>query len=338
MIVTQYKLVKPLIIEAVYNDISLSDGIIVKPKYLSICKADMRYFFGQRDLKVLKKRLPMSLIHEACGEVLYDPKGSFKKGQKVILLPNIPGKDEYYAENYRLDSLFRSSRADGFMQEIVALEPKFLVPYSDELPDEVAAFTEFISVGIHAVDTFVKRAGERRDHIAVWGDGSLSYVVCSILKCMLPETKVSVIGVSPTKLQYFTFADEVLTANEVENASQYDHCFECVGGSGCASAISQIIDNILPEGTISLLGVSEDPVPINTRMVLEKGLTMIGRSRSGRADFEKAAELLENNESFAGRMQHIISHLVDVSKINDISSAFDLAKAADFKVVIKWNV
>ena len=338
MIATQYKLVKPFIIETAYNDISISDGVIVKPKYLSICKADMRYFFGQRDLKVLKKRLPMSLIHEACGEVLYDPKGTFKKGRKVVLLPNIPGKDEYYTENYRLDSLFRSSRVDGFMQEVISLAPEFLVPYSDKLPDEVAAFTEFISVGIHAVDTFIKRAGQRRDHIAVWGDGSLAYVVCAVLKCMLPETKLTVIGISPTKLQYFTFADEVLTVSEVENISQYDHCFECVGGSGCTPAISQIIDTIQPEGVISLLGVSEEPVPVNTRMVLEKGLTMIGRSRSGRVDFEKAVELLESSESFVGRMQHIISHLVDVSKINDISDAFDLAKTADFKVVLKWNV
>lgn len=338
MIAAQYKLVKPFIIETAYNDISICEGVIVKPKYLSICKADMRYFFGQRDLKVLKKRLPMSLIHEACGEVLHDPKGSFKKGQRVVLLPNIPGKDEYYTENYRLDSKFRSSRADGFMQELIALQSKFLVPYSDKLPDEVAAFTEFISVGIHAVDTFVKRAGERRNHIAVWGDGSLAYVVCSVLKCMLPDTKITVIGISTTKLQYFTFADEVLTVNDVENTPQYDHCFECVGGSGCTPAISQIINNILPEGVISLLGVSEEPVPINTRVVLEKGLTMIGRSRSGRVDFEKAVELLEGNEAFAGRMKHIISHLIDVSKINDISSAFDLAKTADFKVVIKWNV
>ncbi len=338
MIALQYKLVKPFVIETAYNDISFGEQIIVRPKYLSICKADMRYFFGQRDPEALRKRLPMSLIHEACGEVLHDPTGNFKRGQKAVLLPNIPGKDEYYTENYRLDSLFRSSRADGFMQELMALEPRFLVPYSDKLPDEIAAFTEFISVGIHAVDTFVNRAGKRKNHIAVWGDGALSYIVCSVLKCVLPETKITVVGVNPTKLQYFTFVDESLTVNEVQSKSQYDHCFECVGGSGSGSAISQIIDTILPEGTITLLGVSEESVPVNTRMVLEKGLTLIGRSRSGRKDFEKSVKLLETNRAFAGRMKHMISHIAEVQNINDISRAFDLAKTADFKVVIKWNV
>lgn len=338
MIALQYKLVDPFIVETAYNDITLGKGVIVRPRFLSICKADMRYFFGQRDAEVLKKRLPMSLIHEACGEVLHDPSGKFDCGQRVVMLPNIPGNDEYYAENYRLDSLFRSSRADGFMQEIMSLEPQFLVPYSDKLPDEVMAFTEFISVGIHAVDTFAKRSGKRKDHVAVWGDGALSYIVCAILKCILPETKITVIGVNPTKMQYFTFADETLTVNKVPKKAMFDHCFECVGGSGSGAAISQIIDTIRPEGLVTLLGVSEEPVPVNTRMVLEKGLTLIGRSRSGRADFEKAVELLETDPKFVGRMKHMISHVAEVKNINDISRVFDLAKTADFKVVIKWNV
>jgi len=340
VIAQQYKLVKPFVIETAYNDIHLekNNKVIVKPKYLSICKADMRYFFGMRDPNVLKSRLPMALIHEACGEVLYDPSGVFDRGQRVVLLPNIPGKDEYYTENYRLDSIFRSSRADGFMQELMALEHKFLVPYSDKLPEEVMAFTEFISVGIHAVDSFLERSGKRKERIAVWGDGSLSYIVCSVLKCLLPEVKITVVGISPAKLQYFTFADEVLTTNQVPGKAVYDHCFECVGGGGSAAAVKQMIDTIQPEGIIMLLGVSEEPVPINTRMVLEKGLTLIGRSRSGRKDFEKAVGLMEGDMIFAGRMKHMISHVAEVASVNDISRAFDLARTADFKVVIKWNI
>lgn len=59
--------------------------------------------------------------------------------------------------------------------------------------------------------------------------------------------------------------------------------------------INQIIDYINPEGTISILGVSENPVAINTRMILEKGLRMFGSSRSGRKDFEKTIALYQSN-------------------------------------------
>ena len=340
MISLQYNLVKPYVIETSYNDINIAGGhhLIVRPRKLSICKADMRYYFGLREPKVLSERLPMALIHEACGEVLYDPIGKFKRGEKVVLLPNIPGKDEFYDENYRLDSVFRSSKADGFMQEVVRICHEQTVSYPQDLPDEVMAFTEFISVGVHAVESFGKISHGRRDSVGVWGDGALSYVVCCLLKNKYPDIKITVIGINPAKLQYFTFVDRVLTVNQLEKKAQFDHAFECVGGQGSASAIEQMIDTVYPQATMMLLGVSEEPVPINTRMVLEKGITIMGRSRSGREDFERAVVIMKNNSTFVDRMRHIISETVDIRNIDDISRAFSLAKTADFKVVMGWNI
>ena len=36
----------------------------------------------------------MALIHEACGRVIHDPTGTFKVGQSVVMIPNIPGNRE----------------------------------------------------------------------------------------------------------------------------------------------------------------------------------------------------------------------------------------------------
>lgn len=339
MISQQFKLVEPFVVEIFYHDAKIEhkDHIIVRPRHLSICKADMRYYFGQRDPEVLKKRLPMTLIHEACGEVLYDPTGEFKKGDTIVLLPNIPGADTFYDENYRLDSLFRSSKADGFLQELMEIHRSQVVPYTKKGIDDVFAFTETISVAVHAVNTFLATSHSRRSNIAVWGDGAISYFVCCVLRNKLPDAKITVLGLNPNKLQYFHFLDEVLNVSKIETTPRFDHVFECVGGSGCISAIDQMIDTVLPQGTMMLLGVSEEPVPINTRMVLEKGLTMIGRSRSGREDFEDAVRMLEEDEVFAARMQQMVSEKVNASTINDISRAFEMAKNADFKVVINWN-
>lgn len=339
MISQQFKLVEPFVIESFFQDISVkgTENIIVRPRRLSVCKADLRYYFGLRDPEVLKKRLPMTLIHEACGEVLYDPLGQYQKGDTVVLLPNIPGSDTFYDENYRLDSLFRSSRADGFLQELMEINRNQVVPYTKKGLDNVFAFTEAISVGVHAVNTFLATSHARRDHIAVWGDGAISYFVCCVLRNKLPDAKITVLGINPNKLQYFHFLDEVLNVNQLENVSRFDHVFECVGGVASGKAIDQMIDTVMPQGTMMLLGVSEEPVPVNTRMVLEKGLTMIGRSRSGREDFEDAVRMLEEDDVFAARMQQMVSETVDAFSVNDISKAFDLAKNADFKVVMKWN-
>ena len=336
MINTKYKLTTPLSIDTFCENVDYNDSnVIVKPLKLSICKADMRYYFGMRDAKVLKKRLPLALIHEACGVVLHDGAGSFHPGQKVILLPNIPGTEEGVGENYRRDSLFRSSRADGFMQEIVSLPESQLVEY-DDISDNCAAITEFISVGVHAVKNYLSVRKRTAKTIGVWGDGGLGYIVCCLLKYYLPETKVTVIGVNHTKLNMFQFVDERLTIDEVSSANHFDDVFECVGGSASGNAIEQMIDTITPEGIITLLGVSEEPVPINTRMVLEKGLTLIGRSRSAREDFVEAVHIMETSKKVAKRMSLLISEIVEIHNINDIHKAFNESKIVDFKLVMDW--
>lgn len=338
MINTLYKLTMPLTIETFCQNLDLhSEKVLVKPEMLSICKADIRYYFGMRDAKVLKKRLPLALTHEASGTVLYDKSGKLKTGAKVILLPNIPGGDIRCGENYRLDSLFRSSRADGFMQEMLALPYSQVVPYHN-IADECAAITEFISVGVHAVRTYLGKVKHQPRRLAVWGDGALGYVVCSLLRYYIPEVHLTVIGVNTTKLSMFHFADERRTIDELEEGIWYDDVFECVGGQASGNAIVQMIDTIMPEGIMTLMGVSEEPVPINTRMVLEKGLTLIGRSRSSREDFVEAVEIMQSNSRFAGRMAALISEVMSVKSVNDIHRAFNQSKIVDFKLVMEWRL
>ena len=117
--------------------------------------------------------------------------------------------------------------------------------------------------------------------IGVWGDGNLGYITSLLLKKMLPETKICVFGVNEYKLNDFSFVDETYLVSDIPEDLELDHAFECVGGAASAKAINQIIDYIHPEGTISILGVSEDLAPINTRMVLEKGLRIFGSWRPG---------------------------------------------------------
>ena len=49
----------------------------------------MRYYLGTRDPKVMAEKLPMALIHEGVGEVVFDPTETFKTGDKVVMVPNM---------------------------------------------------------------------------------------------------------------------------------------------------------------------------------------------------------------------------------------------------------
>lgn len=338
MINVQYKLITPLSMEACCENIDLEQHkILVKPRMLSICKADLRYYFGTRDARVLKQRLPLTLIHEACGSILYDKSGKFEVGEKVILLPNIPGAESDIEENYRLDSLFRSSRADGFMQEMVNLPEKQIVVYKD-IDDELAAITEFVSVGVHAVNSFIRKMKTLPGHIAVWGDGAMGYVVCSLLKHYLPSSKVTIIGKHRNKLDMFQFADEQVTIDDVGTEVRFDAAFECTGGRGTQYALSQVIDVLEPESIVMLLGVSEEPVPINTRMILEKGLILYGRSRSTRQDFVDAVHVMETDKRLAHRLALLVSEVKKIRDINDIHQAFQKSRIVDYKMVMDWKL
>ena len=109
-----------------------------------------------------------------------------------------------------------------------------------------------------------------------------------------------------------------------------------MGGSASGNAIDQMIDTITPEGMITLLGVSEETVPINTRMVLEKGITMVGRSRSAREDFLETVHIMETNRRIAKQLSLLISEVVEIHNINDIHKAFNESKIVDFKLVMDW--
>lgn len=84
--------------------------------------------------------------------------------------------------------------------------------------------------------------------------------------------------------------------------------------------------------------MSENNVPINTRMVLEKGLTLLGNSRSDYGDFKKSVELMESYEDVCEYLSTIISEEVIVQSIDDMHKAFDNDLNNDFKTIMKWEI
>lgn len=340
MINTVYRLSAPRRFEIAFEDIELfGQNAVVRPTHLSICNADMRYYLGARDAKVLAEKLPMALIHEGAGDVVFDPTGTFKSGNKVVMVPNLAcEEDEVIAENYLRSSKFCGSTMDGFLQEYVEISPKRLVALPENINMNVAAFTEIVSVSVHAISRFDKIAHKRRNTIGVWGDGNLGYITSLFLKKQFPESKIIVFGTTFEKLSDFTFADETYVVSNVPEGVQIDHAFECVGSNGSPIAIEQIISLIRPEGTISIMGVSEYPVPINTRMILEKGLRMFGSSRSGVADFKKTVEMYKTNPEIIDYLGNLISSVNTVRTVADIKNAFEKDTRKAFgKTIMKWE-
>ena len=332
-----YQLINPQFISIKLSDVNTEGKVLVRPKYMAICHADQRYYRGQRDMKILTQKLPMALIHECCGEVLDDKTGTYKPGQQVVMIPNTPSRKlNYIYENYDEKSKFLSSSGDGFMREFVDLSPDRVVP-CDGIPANIACITEFYSVALHAVERMLNFAHSHRDEIAILGDGPLAYVVASSIRERIPNARITVIGRRSRKLARFSFVYRTYVAYDLPNDYTCDHAFECAGGEGSYDAINDIIKHIRPQGTILLMGVSENQIPIDTRTILEKGLTVVGSSRSGKKNFEDAVALMQT-QRIRRRLGSIIYEDAPVNDIDDIHRVFATDQDTPFKTVFQWNL
>lgn len=340
MINQVYQLIAPKIIDVAYKEIDLTaDEVLLRPLKMSICKADQRYYQGLRAHDVLMKKLPMALIHECVCEVINDPRGEFKRGDIVVPIPNMPTEtDPVIHENYLRTSHFCSSGFDGFLRDYVQMPHDRLVKVPDGFDLRVASFTELVSVSVQAISRFERFANENRRRIGIWGNGNVGFITSLILHYLYPEAELYIFGTSDEKLRYFSFATKTFHVDNVPDDVVVDHCFECVGGSGARYAINQMIDIIAPEGSIALLGVSENFPDINTRMILEKGLNVFGSSRSGREDFQKTMDIYVEHPEISGYLENLIGDTVEIRSIPDLHTAFKSDYARHFgKTVLDWN-
>lgn len=342
-----FKIVSPKTFELDIESLELKDNhTIVRIEHAAICKADLRYYLGERSERILGLKYPMRLIHEATGVVLKDFSGKFKSGDSVVLVPNICDCDscdfEYVqdcslGENYCPKARFASSNYDGFSCECISYPSSNLIKYDKSIvKSEVAVFSELMSVcmaALRRVDILDNKT------IGIWGDGILGYIMTNVLRGISKNVKIIAIGRHLEKLNKF-HADEVYIESEIGKASlNLDLAIECIGGNNAANGINQMIEHVKFGRDIILTGVSENGALINTRRILEKAVRITGSTRSSISDFEKSVRLLEDKEVRESLQKLILSENV----VSDITSYYGVFEKESTnrelgKNIIKFNL
>lgn len=342
MFAKSYKITEPKRFEIFVEDIR-NENVLVRPDYLAVCKADIRYYLGNRSLSILKRKFPMSLIHEATGVVVRDKSGELKSGQRVVLLPcrksecdgskcEVCVRDNpHLLDNYCPESKFCSSNYDGFSKELIDLDKEYMIPIPDEIGEE-AVFSELISVGCCALRRAGFTEGESVNSVTVWGDGIMGYIISLVAKYGF-GCEVNIVGLSKEKLEKFDFAN-VYYSNDIEALPRMSVAIEAVGGNASGIAANQAIDKLYSGGKLILSGVANDNVPLNTRMVLEHGISIRGTTRSVRCDFEKAVELLTIPEF----REHIKTLLLSVREVNNIRDYYAVFEEESKSTALGKNI
>ena len=332
MFSTIYKVTSPGVVEEFVDVVEDIDSkVLVKIDVMAICKADIRYFMGAREKSVLEHKYPLAPIHEAVGHVVKDPTGTFKKGDKVILIPNSVDEGFYQdkenrrcsrkdlGENYYSKAAFRSSTTDGFMREYYTSSPDLLVKYENVAPS-IAVFSELLSVASAALRRIDFNEVNK---LALFGDGIMAYIGYIVLKHDHPNLDLTVFGIDQNKLARFKYV-KTTTFEEYEG-EKFDTLIECVGGKFSEDAINNMIKLAIPGADLILMGVSEDKVLINTRVILDKGLSLKGVTRSTRKDFEHAAQIISDKKS-----QELLK--IMVLSENRISSVADIYRCYEEEI------
>lgn len=324
---------------------------LVKTRFLQVCDADAKYYFGLRpkfpyalfgfrffygirNRKEFLKKYPVTLIHEAIGVVEKSgPGASLKKGQRVVFIPAQPcylhggSKDCIFCkkgglgEQYCRKSKFMSSNMSGFLRSYLILPEESVVPIPEDVPDEVAISCELSSVAYNALECSL----QKNDFVLIFGDGYLAFMLAVLAskEFKVPKERLFVIGKSSEKLSRFSsFASTGLFYEDIPLKEKVTIVFDCVGMTASEEIINKAIDLVAPLGRIVLLGVSEERVPINTRDVLSKSISLRGFSRSPSSAYLKVLKAFKDPE-----LQKLLIPLTadkkKLSSIADLENAFE---------------
>ncbi|MEO1769125.1 alcohol dehydrogenase catalytic domain-containing protein [Candidatus Enterococcus ferrettii] len=323
-------LVKPKVIEEVTKEREVKEGwVAIEPTYASICHADLRYFAGLRRPEALAKKLPMALLHEGIGVVKESGSPDFKKGDRVVVVPNIPGtvlhsemkQKADVPPNYSKGNAFLGSGYDGMAQSILVHPAECLVRIPDEIPAEIAVLSELSSVSHHAISHVKDKLVKEDTRVALFGDGPVGYFTAVMLRYLygVKADRFMVFGAAEDKLANFDFARTANVLNyDFENEPEkFDVVIECTGGRFSESAINQAIMIADSLADIIFMGVTEELVPINTRDILEKGITVHGSSRSSTVDFAAVVEGMRNSDYREALRKILPKKIIEVSNGED---------------------
>jgi ribitol-5-phosphate 2-dehydrogenase len=328
------------VIESIIEHSLYEGQVVVEPSMGSICHADLRYFSGQRRASALASKLPMALIHEGIGTIVKSMSPELERGQRVLVVPNIPGymldgiarenccpacrsgDDDNYCHRGR----FLGSGTDGIAQNRLVVPAACAIPVPVEIPDEIAVLAELCTVSYQAlihVENMLESA-----RVAVFGDGPVGYLAVAVLHHVysVSPDRLHIFGAVSEKLEQFEYANRNRVQDyDFSSGESFDIVVECTGGSFSESAINQAIEILKPGGHLILMGVTEERVPINTRDVLEKGITLRGSSRSSSSDYHPVLSAMKD-PFFQATLRKLIPDVgVKVASAEDFISALEAA-------------
>ncbi|CAG9295268.1 L-idonate 5-dehydrogenase [Celerinatantimonas diazotrophica] len=274
------------------HQVKLAEGeILVKVTCGGICGSDVHYYqHGRAGMSVLHH--PMIIGHEFVGKVceVNSDDERFCVGQPVVVNPSRPCNEcpECLTGHQNLCQSMRfmgsaqfNPHVNGGFSEYVAVKPEQCLPYSEQVSPKVMAFSEPLSVAIHAVNVAGQLTGKK---VLVIGAGPIGCLILAAAKCAGASIVVasdlsqrcrelaSQMGASTV----FDPTDDSQVSYYQNNRGYFDVVFEA---SGASAAIASTVDFTHPNGVIVQIGMGASPMTWPVSSMLAKEISFKGSFR-----------------------------------------------------------
>jgi 2-desacetyl-2-hydroxyethyl bacteriochlorophyllide A dehydrogenase len=272
-----------------------ADEALLKIKSVGICGTDLHIFQGHLDHRVPRGGV---IGHETFAEVVEAPDGSgFTKSDRVVVEPvwfcgacRACRMGATYL-CYRLKVL--GVDLPGGMREYWAAPVARLLKIPAEVSDAQAALTEPLAIAVHDV----RRAGvQPGDKILVFGGGPIGTLIALVARER--GAHVAVAEINPFRLdllrKYGLEAigperDAVRWVEGWTDGTGADVAFEVTGSAAAARVVTDVVR---VWGTVSIVAIHAEPVPVNLYRLFARELVVHGARLYARADWEEAIRLL----------------------------------------------
>ena len=267
---------------------------LLRVRRVGICGTDLHIFQGHLDHRVPRGGI---IGHETLAVVAEAPPGAaFRAGSRVVVEPlRVCGACRACRMGaaylcYRLKVL--GVDEPGGMQEYWPVAVDRLLAVPDTLSDDEAAMIEPLAVATHDV----RRAGvQRGDAVVVLGGGPIGALIAMVARHRGGRVVVSEINAFRVEMLNKLGIEVVDPRQDLAGfVSQWtdgdgaDIVFEVTGN---AAAVRAMTDLVRVQGTLSMVAIHAEPLPVDLYRFFARELTLHGSRLYAREDWEEAIRL-----------------------------------------------
>ena len=183
------------------------------------------------------------------------------------------------------------------------------------ISDDHAALIEPLAVAVHDVARVEVKRG---DAVLVFGGGPIGTLIALVARHR--GARVAVVELNPFRLEILKGfglervgpdVDVVAWADRWTDGTGVDVAFEVTGSPAAARAVADVVR---VRGTVSIVAIHAEPVPVNLYQMFARELVMHGSRLYARADWEEAIRLAASGAVPVGPL---VSHKIPLEGLQE---------------------